>query len=67
MFVVAQEFLSDVVTIGGITRKPEMHKKWYERTSNRESEPLGVVVWNNNELLIEPIKSGLLKHIKIGD
>lgn len=67
MFVVAQEFLSDVVTIGGITSKPEMHKKWYERTSNRESEPLGVVVWNNNELLIEPIKSGLLKHIKIGD
>ena len=64
MFVVAQEFLSDVVTIGGVTRKPEMHKKWYQRTSNKDNEPLGVIVWNDNELLIEPLRTGILKHIK---
>ena len=64
MYVVAHEFLSDVVTIGGITSRPQMHKKWYQRTSNRESEPLGVIVWNDHELLLEPLKSGILKHIK---
>ena len=64
MYVVAQEFLTDVVTIGGITKEPKMHKKWYQRASKRESEPLGVIVWNGNDLLIEPLKSGILKHIK---
>ncbi|MCR4611628.1 MAG: hypothetical protein K5644_06990 [Lachnospiraceae bacterium] len=64
MFIVASEFASDIVTIGGVVGKPMMHKKWSFRVSKQEKEPLGVVVWNNNELLIEPIKSGILKNIR---
>ena len=64
MFVVASDFACDVVTIGGVVGKPMMHKKWTQRVSNKETEPLGVVVWNGHELLIEPIRSGILKNIK---
>ena len=64
MFVVASDFACDKVTIGGIEGMPMMHRKWTERISKPEHEPLGVVVWNDRELLIEPIRSGLLKNVK---
>lgn len=65
MFIVASDFSCDTVTIGGIKGEPMMHKKWSLRAKNKETEPLGVIVWNGKELLIEPIKSGLLKSINI--
>ena len=64
MFVAATEFLCDNITIGGVVGAPKVHKKWSLRASNKEKEPMGAVVWNNNELLIEPIKSGILKNVK---
>ena len=64
MFVVASEFACDEVTIGGIVNKPMMHKKWGLRVSKQEKEPLGAVVWNDKDILIEPIRSGILKNKK---
>lgn len=64
MFVVASEFVCDTVTIGGVIGKPMMHKKWSMRVSNKDTEPMGAVVWNDKEILVEPIKAGILKNIK---
>ncbi len=63
-FIVSADFQTRLVTIGGITKEFEINKKWSLRAKQTDNEFHGVIVWNNNELLCEPIKSGLLKQLK---
>lgn len=64
-FIVSSEFQTKKVTIGGIYKEFEINEKWFTRAKKRENEPYGIIVWNENELLCEPLRSGLIKQIKL--
>ena len=48
--------------IGKVAGDVKVASKWSFRSRKSESEPYAVVVWEQ-ELLAEPLRSGLLKHL----
>lgn len=61
-YIVADEIATDTLSIGSIQGEPRMEKKWFIRRKRISREPVAVVVWEK-ELLMEPLESGLIKHI----
>ena len=61
-FIVANHINASRVQIGDISQAVQISNKWSLRSRNSDSEPYAVVVWEN-ELLAEPLRSGLLKHL----
>ncbi len=60
-YIIANEINASDVSIGMVSGEVQMQKKWFQRTK-KTNDSLAVVVWEN-ELLCEPLQSGLLKHI----
>lgn len=60
-YIIANEINATSVSIGTISGEVQMQKKWFQRT-RKTNDGLAVVVWEN-EILCEPLQSGLLKHI----
>ena len=61
-FIVANQINASRVQIGDISQAVQISNKWSLRSRKSDSEPYAVVVWEN-ELLAEPLRSGLLKHL----
>ena len=61
-FIVANQINASRVQIGDISQAVQISNKWSLRSRKSDSEPYAAVVWEN-ELLAEPLRSGLLKHL----
>lgn len=61
-YIIAENWEGTEASIGGVTGDVAMESKWFQRTKRKGREPVAIVVWQN-ELLCEPLHSGLLKHI----
>jgi len=62
-YIVAGELNPKFIQIGTVTGDIKVQEKWSLRVRRKDSEPMGITVWNK-ELLAEPLSSGLLKRIK---
>jgi septum site-determining protein MinC len=61
-YVIAGELTAPTLSIGSVDGEPKLQTKWYQRTRKNNREPIAVVVWEN-ELLTEPLSSGVIKQI----
>lgn len=61
-YIIANEIRAEQVSIGDITGDVVLQKKWLGKAKKAGAQPISIVVWER-ELLCEPIKSGLIKHI----
>lgn len=61
-YIIAEEWDGGTASVGGVTGEVTLESKWFSRTKKKGKEPVAIVVWQN-ELLCEPLHSGLLKHI----
>ena len=61
-YIIAGDWEGTEATVGGVSGEVSMESKWFQRTRRKGQEPVAIVVWQN-ELLCEPLQSGLLKHI----
>lgn len=61
-YIIANEIRAEQVSIGDVTGEVILQKKWLGKPKKAGAQPISAVVWEG-ELLCEPIKSGLLKHI----
>ncbi len=60
-YIVAEAVKASSVTIGDVSGAVELHKKWFQR-KHSSSDSVAIVQWEH-ELLCEPLRSGILKHI----
>ena len=61
-YIAANQINAAHMQIGKVAGDVKVASKWSFRSRKRESEPYAVVVWEQ-ELLAEPLRSGLLKHL----
>ena len=61
-YIIAGNWDSAEASIGDVTGEVCIESKWFQRTKRKGQEPVAIAVWQN-ELLCEPLQSGLLKHI----
>lgn len=61
-YIAANQINAAHMQIGKIAGDVKVANKWSLRSRKSESEPYAVVVWEQ-ELLAEPLRSGLLKHL----
>ncbi len=61
-YIVAGEIDSSNLHIGNISGEITIKDRWFSRTKRSDSDPVAIVVWNN-ELLCEPLRGGLLKKV----
>ena len=61
-YIAANQLNAAHMQIGKVAGDVKVASKWSLRSRKRESEPYAVVVWEQ-ELLAEPLRSGLLKHL----
>ena len=62
-YIVANQLNSKNVQIGSCNGQVVVQDKWSFRVRKSYEEAVGVIVWNN-QLLVEPISSGLVKKVK---
>lgn len=61
-YIAANQINAAHMQIGKVAGDVKVASKWSFRSRKGESEPYAVVVWEQ-ELLAEPLRSGLLKHL----
>ena len=61
-YIAANQINAAHMQIGKVAGDVKVASKWSFRSRKSESEPYAVVVWEQ-ELLAEPLRSGLLKHL----
>lgn len=61
-YIAANQINAAHMQIGKVAGDVKVASKWAFRSRKSESEPYAVVVWEQ-ELLAEPLRSGLLKHL----
>ena len=61
-YITANQINAAHLQIGSISGEVNVANKWSLRSRKSDSEPYAVVVWEH-ELLAEPLRSGLLKHL----
>lgn len=61
-YIIAGNWEGTKASIGNVSGEVYMESKWFQRIKRKGQEPVAVVVWQN-DLLCEPLQSGLLKHI----
>lgn len=61
-YIMANAIQAEEVFIGEVSGEVFLQKKWLGKPKKKGIDPVSVVVWQG-ELLCEPLKSGLLKHI----
>lgn len=61
-YIAANQINAAHMQIGKVAGDVKVASKWSFRSRKNESEPYAVVVWEQ-ELLAEPLRSGLLKHL----